>query len=187
MMVGDRSSTTYDRRSVATPDTLSHTEEKMTDRPKARHDRGLLLIAIFKFAKFVILLALGFGALQLLRPEVAEGTETWAAELSSRDERRVLQYVLERASGISDARLRALGIGCFIYAAVFLTEGIGLYLERRWAEYLTVVATGSLVPIELYELAKHVTLGKIAILVVNLAIVAYLVYRLRSAKLSEAP
>lgn len=150
--------------------------------PPARHDRGLLLIAIFKFVKVALLVATGFGALRMLQPEFAERVDHWAAELAIADERKVLQYVLARMSGLSDARLKMLGIGCFVYAAVFLTEGIGLYLERRWAEYLTVVATGSLVPLELYSLAKHVSIEKVAILVVNLAIVAYLIYRLRAQR-----
>lgn len=149
---------------------------------QSRHDRGLLAIAIFKFTKCALLGVVGFGALQMLRPEVAEWAEARAADWELNDERRILQLVLERACDLSETRLRAIGFGCLAYAAVFLIEGIGLYLERRWAEYLTIIATGSLIPIELYEIARHATLGKFAILGVNLVIVGYLAYRLRQQR-----
>jgi uncharacterized membrane protein (DUF2068 family) len=66
-----------------------------------------------------------------------------------------------------------------VYAALLLTEGCGLLLRRRWAEYLTVVATGALVPLEVYEIARHRTWTRLAVLVVNIAIVWYLIARLR--------
>ncbi len=91
----------------------------------ACRDRGLLAIAVFKFAKFVGLTALGIGALQMLRPEVALGAENWATELALSDERKVLQFALGKANAMSDARLRAVGIGCFVYATIFLIEGVG--------------------------------------------------------------
>jgi uncharacterized membrane protein (DUF2068 family) len=151
----------------------------------AGHDRGLLAIAIFKFAKFAGLTALGIGALQMLRPEVALGAENWATELALSDERKVLQFALGKANAMSEARLRAVGIGCFIYAAIFLVEGVGLYFEKRWAEYLTIVATGSLILIELYGLAHGVTVGKVALLIVNLVIVGYLAFRLKHQRLAH--
>jgi len=153
----------------------------------ARHDRGLLAISIFKFSKCVLLAVVGFGALQMLRPEVAEWAEARAAAWELNDERRILQFVFEQACDLSETRLRAIGIGCLVYAAIFLVEGIGLYLERRWAEYLTIVATGSLIPIELYEIAHHATIGKFAILAVNIVIVWYLVYRLRQQHADPSP
>jgi uncharacterized membrane protein (DUF2068 family) len=61
-----------------------------------------------------------------------------------------------------------------------LTEGVGLLLRKRWAEYFTIITTAGLIPLELYELAKHVTAAKIAILIINIAIVVYLVVRVRS-------
>jgi uncharacterized membrane protein (DUF2068 family) len=115
----------------------------------------------------------------MLRPEVAEWAEARAAAWELNGERQLLQAVFERLCDLSYTRLRAIGIGCLVYAAVFLVEGVGLYLERRWAEYLTIVATGSLIPIELYEISRHPTIGKFGILAVNIGIVWYLAYRLR--------
>ena len=67
----------------------------------------------------------------------------------------------------------------FAYAALFLTEGIGLSLQKRWAEWLTIVSTGSLIPFEAYELATHSSLAKLVLLAANLAIVVFLIWRIR--------
>ena len=70
-------------------------------------------------------------------------------------------------------------MGTFFYALLHLVEGTGLVTRRRWAEYLTVVATGSLLPFEVYEIARKFSVIRAGILAVNLAIVAYVIARLR--------
>jgi uncharacterized membrane protein (DUF2068 family) len=65
-----------------------------------------------------------------------------------------------------------------VYAALFLTEGIGLWLLKRWAEWFTVVITASLVPFEIYEIYLRPTPIKVFVLIINLGVVAYLLYRI---------
>jgi uncharacterized membrane protein (DUF2068 family) len=72
-----------------------------------------------------------------------------------------------------------LAIGAIVYALLEGTEGVGLAMRRRWAEYLTVIATGLLIPYEAYEVVHHVTLFKVGALLLNLAVVGYLAYRKR--------
>ncbi len=72
-----------------------------------------------------------------------------------------------------------LAIGAIAYALLEGTEGVGLAMRRRWAEYLTVIATGILIPYELFEVIRHVTLFKVGALLLNLAVVGYLAYRKR--------
>ena len=69
-----------------------------------------------------------------------------------------------------------------LYAGLFLVEGTGLWLERRWGEWATVVITGMLIPVEMYEVLRHVTVVKVLVLVVNVAVVAYMIYRIRTTK-----
>jgi uncharacterized membrane protein (DUF2068 family) len=78
--------------------------------------------------------------------------------------------------------VRAIELGSFAYAGVFLVEGVGLLLRRRWAEYLTVIATASLLPLELYELVERVRATRALIVAANLAIVLYLIARLRGER-----
>jgi uncharacterized membrane protein (DUF2068 family) len=71
--------------------------------------------------------------------------------------------------------LKALGIGAFLYAILFAVEGVGLWFEKQWAEYLTVIATGSLLPLELYELYRRSTYSRGLTLLLNLAVLIYLI------------
>jgi len=90
-----------------------------------------------------------------------------------------IRLLLAKLSIVDDQRLKALSAGTFIYSAIFLTEGVGLALGKRWAEYLTIISTASLLPIEVYELVKHASIGKVLALVINLAVVVYLIQELR--------
>ncbi|MDI1430095.1 DUF2127 domain-containing protein [Polyangium sorediatum] len=151
----------------------------MPGRPEDGHDHILRLIALFKFFKAAFLVVAGLGALELLRPGIAEWAQRWLTLLSANVDRRVVQQVLAHMSGLSPSRLEALGAGAFLYAALFTAEGVGLWRERRWAEFLTVIATASFLPFEFYELFRQVTLPRLLALLVNLAVVVYLVHRLR--------
>lgn len=72
-----------------------------------------------------------------------------------------------------------IAVAGMLYAALEATEGVGLAMRRRWAEYLTVIATGILIPYEAYEVVRHPTFFKVGALLLNLAVVGYLVYRKR--------
>jgi uncharacterized membrane protein (DUF2068 family) len=79
-----------------------------------------------------------------------------------------------------DARnLRAISAGSLVYAVLLLTEGIGLLLRRRWAEYFTVIITGSFIPLEVYEFTRRLTWGRLVLIGVNVAVVLYLMSVLR--------
>jgi uncharacterized membrane protein (DUF2068 family) len=75
--------------------------------------------------------------------------------------------------------LTLIAISAMIYAALEATEGVGLAMRRRWAEYLTVIATGVLIPYEAYEVLTRPTLFKVGALALNVAVVCYLAYRKR--------
>jgi len=139
----------------------------------------LRLIALFKLLKGLLLLALGFGALRLVHADVWALATSWADRLNLNPQNRYVDVVLNRLSSVDERTLASLGIGAFVYAALLLTEAVGLWLERRWAEYFTIIVTGSFIPLELYELVKRFTGTRLAIIVVNVAIVAYLARNLR--------
>ena len=83
---------------------------------------------------------------------------------------------LQRLFAVSIRNLYLVGLAIAAYAALEGVEAIGLWLGRRWAEYLTFVATVVFVPYEIHELTKSVTALKVLALVINLAIVAYLLF-----------
>jgi uncharacterized membrane protein (DUF2068 family) len=95
---------------------------------------------------------------------------------------RFVDAALGKAAHLRPQQIKNLGLGSFLYAALFLAEGTGLWLEKRWGEWLTVVITGSLVPVEIYELYRHGSALKVAVLVMNLGIFGYLIRRIRSKR-----
>jgi uncharacterized membrane protein (DUF2068 family) len=139
----------------------------------------LRAIAVFKFLKAAGLVLMGIGALKLIHKDVAEVLDYWVGVLGLDPAGRHVERALEMAGNLKPHRLAELGVGSFLYAALFLTEGIGLWLRKRWGEWFTVAITGSLVPVEIYELVRHPTVVKGLLVVGNIAVVAYLVWRIR--------
>jgi len=146
------------------------------------HGRGLQLIAAFKLLKGFALLALGIGALKLLHKDVAALVEHWINVFQVDSHNHLINKLLEKLAVLDDRRLKELSVGTFIYAAIFFTEGIGLALRKRWAEYFTIIVTSSLLPLEVYALAKHTSVGEVLALLINLGVVAYLVRELRRTR-----
>jgi uncharacterized membrane protein (DUF2068 family) len=149
---------------------------------KTIHGRGVRLIAAFKLLKGFALLAVGIGALRLLHTNVAAMLEHWINVFRVDPNSHFINLLLEKLSILDDRRLKELSVGTFVYSAIFFTEGIGLALRKRWAEYFTIITTSSLLPLEIYELAKHASAGKILALLINLVVVAYLVNELRNSR-----
>lgn len=143
------------------------------------HGRGLRVIAAFKLLKACALIALGVGALRLLHKDLAAIVEHWINMFQVDPHNHFINLLLTKLSKLDDHRLKELSIGTFIYAGIFLVEGMGLALQKRWAEYFTIITTSSLLPIEIYELARRVTVGRSLTLAINLAVVAYLIFELK--------
>jgi len=91
---------------------------------------------------------------------------------------RFIHQAITRISGLDTKRLEELGVGTFVYAAVFLVEGTGLLFRKRWAEYLTTLVTLSFIPFEVYEMWQHPSALKAVGIGVNALIVVYLALRL---------
>jgi uncharacterized membrane protein (DUF2068 family) len=149
---------------------------------KTSHGRGLLVIAAFKLLKAFALLLVGIGALRLLHKDVAGLFEHWISVFQVDPHNHFIHKLLEKLSIMDDRRLKELSVGTFIYSGIFFTEGLGLAFRKRWAEYFTIITTASFLPLEVYELYKHASVGKGFALLVNLAVVAYLVRELRRTR-----
>jgi len=151
---------------------------------KPERGRGTLLaIATFKLLKAAALIGIGVAALSLARDSSTFAVlQRIGDHLKLGPDNRLVDRALAAISGLSDTKLEELGLGTFVYAVVFLTEGTGLLLRRRWAEYLTTIVTASFIPFELYELVRGFSVFKALGLVVNVAILAYLLARLLSKR-----
>ena len=152
---------------------------------KTKNNGLLRLIAIFKLVKALTLIAVGVGALRLIHDSnAADAMTQMAARFGFNPGGRYLDHALAKIANLPPRDFRDLGIGSFVYAALFLTEGFGLWLAKPWAEWFTAISTGSLVPLEIFEIHRHPTIIKIIVLLLNIAIVAYLVVRIRKEQSS---
>jgi uncharacterized membrane protein (DUF2068 family) len=130
------------------------------------------------------LIATGIGALSLLHENVAATARHLVDLLRVDPDNRLVHALLRRLLAVDDRKLKELSVGTFFYAALVLTEGTGLLLRKHWAEYFTIIATGALIPFEIYELMKRFSVAKVVVIAVNVAVVWYLVVRVRRRRTS---
>jgi uncharacterized membrane protein (DUF2068 family) len=157
---------------------LRHNQEEPRTGP-ARTPRVLRLIAAFKLFKGLVLFAVGIGAVKLLHKDVAFEVERWADLFRVDPNNQYIHRLLARLSILDARKLKELSVGTFFYSALLLTEGVGLLLGKRWAEYFTIIATSSFIPLEVYELTKRVNSPRLVVLLLNIVVVVYLVVELR--------
>lgn len=139
-----------------------------------RHNRLLLLIAGYKFLYALFFIAIGIGAHRLLHKDLADEVDLFARYLRFNPESRLVNFVLDKASLVNDPLLRRIGFFAFCYAAITLVEGIGLYLEKAWGEFLTLAITASFLPWELFEIYRHITWIRIGLFAINILVFLYL-------------
>jgi uncharacterized membrane protein (DUF2068 family) len=140
----------------------------------------LRTIALYKLLKVLLLLALAYGEVRLSDASLIAKLVTWASARPLGLEHKVVTWLLEWFSGLSASRVHALRMVTLAYAAVFAVEGIGLWMRKRWAEWMTTIITASLIPLELWELFNRPNIGKAAVFVANVAIVVILIRHVRS-------
>jgi uncharacterized membrane protein (DUF2068 family) len=161
----------------------------VTHRPvdPARRLGPLRLIAVFKFAKALVVIATGLGLWSFYQPAFASALYGLVRRLPYAFEQHLLREAIAFLSGRSPGRIHVIATATFMYSGLFIVEGVGLWRGRHWGEVLTVAATSSLIPVEIYEIAVHYSHPKVLVLVANVAIVAYLVWRLMRERGAVAP
>lgn len=157
---------------ISTKEVIETEVEETTER--GHHNRWLLLIAFYKGLQALLFVALGFGALHLVGKDLDDLIGQLGDFLRS-PESRFVNFLYDRASLINDPLLRRLGALAFSYAGLSLAEGIGLFLEKAWGEYLTLVITASFLPWEVFEVFHRHTWVRLGLLVINSLVFLYLV------------
>jgi uncharacterized membrane protein (DUF2068 family) len=146
-----------------------------------RRHRYLKLIALLKIGHGVLVLLLGISLLFLnARTRWMDFLSSWTADELLMQHSKAVDYLLSKLQAIlAGGVLRATGFLALFYAAVLFTEGIGVYMEQRWAEWLMIFATASLIPLEVWHIWHHPSLAAVVILIVNCFIVWFLYLVLR--------
>ena len=161
----------------------------MTDKHDLPGLRGLEVIAGFKFLQATVLILAGLGSFGLMNPAVSDAAGDWIETLAAGNGQRFAVEAAARILPIFNAatprHFAAFGLGALLYATVFLIEGVGLWRGKKWAEYLTIGVTASLLPVEVMALVHRVTLVRIATLVINTIVIVYLLWELRARSVKE--
>jgi uncharacterized membrane protein (DUF2068 family) len=169
--------------------TEPETEQAASPRAEAKgeHSRGLLLVGLFKLSKAVFFTVVGVGALRLVHQDLGEVVMGVVDKLHFDPESRLVGFLLDKADVIGHHQLREAGMFAFAYAVLCLVEGWGLITEKVWAEYFTVCLTMAALPWESYELMEKLEPYKVVMLVVNLVVLAYLLWVLKRKKQGSIP
>lgn len=151
-------------------------------RAASRKPAGLILVGVYKLLEGAVLVAAGFGAIHLLRGDVQATAMHLVHVLRIDPDNHYIHSLLARTLSVTHRQLRELSVGTFVYAALRLLEGTGLVLRKRWGEWLTIAATGLFIPLEVYELIRHLTWIKAGVFVINVAVLWYLIAALRRTR-----
>jgi len=144
--------------------------------------KALKPIAVFEAVKGAIVFALGFGVLGFLGRENESFLEQFFVRMHFDPANRYLHGIIHTLAETSDSRLILLTCFATLYAAVRFAEAYGLWHARRWAEWFAALSGGIYIPVEIYELIQRVTWLRAAALLLNLIIVAYMVYLLSESR-----
>lgn len=150
--------------------------------PKRKRRRGLLLVGLFKLSKAIFFGALGAGALHLIHRNIGDVVLRVVDKLPIDPESHFVGMVMDKADLIGGHQLRQFSMFTFAYAVLCLIEGTGLVMEKVWAEYITITLTILGLPWETYELIQRFSFLKITLVLLNVAVLIYLLWLLRRKK-----
>lgn len=144
--------------------------------PHRRQRRVLRAVAAFEFFKGIFVVLMGFCAIALLHKDVWWYAEGLLAVFHISTDRRSAQMFLDFADRVTDARLWAAARIAFAYAALRFTEAYGLWNARTWAEWVAFLSGSLLLPLEVRELFRGLTMLRCSLFIGNLVVVVYMLY-----------
>jgi uncharacterized membrane protein (DUF2068 family) len=136
---------------------------------------GLRIIAAVKLFKGVLLFCISFGLFGLVNRDLAELAQKLTVALNVDPENHYVRLFLQDVVKIQPQTLRRVGLWSLVYSSILLIEGTGLWLNKHWAKYLTIVATGAFVPEEIYACVRRFNWLKLGALALNLVILLYII------------
>jgi len=142
------------------------------------HLKGLRTVAMIEASKGVLVLAVAFALIALLRHDVdlQDAAMNVLDFLHIDPDRRLAGMFLDAAGKVMDWNVIFVGLGAFAYSALRFIESYGLWCERVWAEWLAIVSGSLYIPLEVIELVRHATPVRWGLLIINLIVVAYIAW-----------
>jgi uncharacterized membrane protein (DUF2068 family) len=145
-------------------------------------NRILLTIALFKFFKAAAMITAGVLAITFRHANLTVLATHWVDKFRLDPHNKYVDWVVDHTKLVHAKQLEMLAAGTFIYAILFLVEGIGLYREKVWGEYLVIVEVCLLMPLEIIEICAKPDVIRFGLLIANIFILVYLIYlRIKTA------
>jgi uncharacterized membrane protein (DUF2068 family) len=155
--------------------------------PPQPANRTLRWIGTLQLIKGSLLIALALGLLSFLHRDVDGIVGVWMSKVGINIEKGHAAAFLEMLDLVTDKQLFEMSLVAFGFGAVLVTQGAALLLRKEWAKYLTLVATSLLIPFEAFELAKGFGYIKLTVLLINVAIVALMIFLVRAKRAAARP
>ncbi len=145
----------------------------MTNKP---HSRGLHVVALFEGAKGLLVLLAGFELLSFIHKDVHEAAMRLVEHIHLNPASHYPRIFLDLTEHITDTKLWGMALAAAMYSAVRMTEAVGLWLKKSWAEWFAILTGGMYIPVEIFEVIRSVTWPRVTVLVVNVGVVSYLLF-----------
>jgi uncharacterized membrane protein (DUF2068 family) len=159
---------------------LPWTHLKSTHKKHRLYDKIVWLIGGAKIFYGLLLVGVGIGALNFIGKNLATElwrlTERWNIDFHN----HYIQMLYHQADEMDGKKLIFLAAISLGYAALFFVEGIGLILGQYWAQWLVIIDTASFIPGEIYYLARQFNWFDTILLLINVGVVIYLVWRIKT-------
>ncbi|HEX4036712.1 MAG TPA: DUF2127 domain-containing protein [Acidobacteriaceae bacterium] len=143
---------------------------------RSASDRWIIAIGVFKLLQALLFFLLGIGAVRLLHRDLMDVADHFILAMRFNPEGHLVNLFLDKVALIDPHRLKQISAAIFVIAGLDIIEGTGLVMKQAWAEFVTLILTASFLPVELFQMLRHLTWIRIGLFVINFAVVAYLLY-----------
>ncbi|MCX6179600.1 MAG: DUF2127 domain-containing protein [Chlorobiales bacterium] len=143
---------------------------------------GLKVVAIFEAFKGILVLFTGVALFSLMHQDIQAVAEQLVHHMHLNPAKHIPKIFIEASRHLENERLRSLALLAFLYSSMRFIEAYGLWFEKVWSEWFALLSGGIYLPIELFELAKGISLIKIMFTSINLIVVLYMAFMLKQSK-----
>jgi uncharacterized membrane protein (DUF2068 family) len=165
---------------------MAQTSDDSTAEPTSTAIEPLRWIGAYKLLKAALSLIAALLILRLMHRDLPEVAQRWMARLHIEPQSLVGKVILNRILLVKKGSLGLAAGALLAYVPLGVAEGIGLILRKVWAEWLALIITAALIPLEVYEIVQRPTALRVLILIANLAVLVYLIVRLRRDRTKRA-
>ena len=148
---------------------------------------GLRMVSLFEALKGFLVLVAGCGLLAFIHKDLHQAAIQLVKVLHFNPARHYPSIFIDAADRVTNLQLWMLALSALLYCIIRFAEAYGLWMQQRWAEWFGLLSGGLYIPIEGFEVLRGLTWPRVAVLVVNVGVVAYLAGVLAKSRRTHTP